>query len=89
MLIKNDSFFHYSYSSLNKISINKNDIMHISSTFKTIYPIFFYYRFITQKIHNDSIFRFFSYYPTKYNLDNTFVYYKNYSLVLLNKDFNY
>jgi len=89
MILKNDTFVSYSYLSLNKIKINNNDIMHFSSTFRVIYTSFFYYRFITQKIHNDSIFHFFSYFPTKYNTDNNFVYYKNNSLVLINRDFNY
>ena len=89
MSTKGNTFINYNYLNLNKIKINKNDIMSFSSTFKIVYSCFFYYRFITQKIHNDSIFHFFSYFPTKYNTDNNFVYYKNNSLVLINRDFNY
>lgn len=80
---------NYNFLNLNSLKVNNSSHAHISTTFKIIYPFFFYYRFVTNKIHNDSLFFFFSYFPTKYKKSKGFVYHKSYNFVFLNRSFSY
>jgi len=88
-VIQNNSL-SYGYLNLNTIKFkNINSTTYLSSTFKIIYPFFFYYRLITNKIYNDSLFYSFSYFPNKYKKNKISIYYKNYNVVLVNRSFSY
>lgn len=81
---------NYNYLNLNTVKFkNNNSIFELTTTFKNIYSFFFYYRSITRKIQNESLFYFFSYSPLKYNSNSNFIYYKNNHLVFLNRSFSY
>ena len=86
----NNSFLNHYFISLNNIKIN-NDKAYFSSTLKMIYSFFFFYRLVSKKIHNNSLFSFYSYSPNKNKVNDhsLFVHYKKYSFIFYNKDLSY
>lgn len=98
LIIKKKLIKNYKNSANHFITNYFLDLNQINSTIsclafshKIISTSFFFFRFVSKKIHNHSVFSHYSYFPKVGNNydNNLFIYHNSYSFILFNKDFYY
>lgn len=84
----NDMFISFLFLNLNQINKNITNMFFMS---RVIYSSSFFFRFVSKKIHNHSLFSHYSYFPKVKNKLNDYLYinYNYYGIIFFNKDCYY
>lgn len=81
-------FINFLFLNLNQINKNITNLFFLS---RIIYSSVFFFRFVSKRIHNHSLFSHYSYFPkVKYKLDDyLYINYNYYGFIFFNKDCYY